>query len=66
MNKSMTNNPAAFARAAYDRLVFQRGPAAVNTPEILAAFAQATEAVRVRAMELQALALANVAERSPS
>jgi hypothetical protein len=63
---SMTNNPAAFARAQYDRLVFQRGPAAVNTPDILAAFAAATEAVRIRAMELQALALAAAAERAPS
>ncbi len=56
---SMTNNPAALARAQYDRLVFQRGPAAVATPDILAAFAAATEAVRARAAELEAAARAN-------
>jgi hypothetical protein len=58
---TMPNNPAAAARAAYDRLVFQRGPSAVATEAIIIAFARATEAVATRAKELQAMSEAAAA-----
>jgi len=63
---AMTNNPAALARAQYDRLVFQRGAAAVNTEAVVAAFAAATAAVVARAAELQGMTDAAAAERAPS
>jgi hypothetical protein len=62
----MTKNPAAIALAAYDRLVFQRGPAVANDPAIIAAFLNAAATVTAKAAELQAMTEAAAAERAPS